>query len=97
MITSINFNKMNKNSNTKGQQAETGFQEFKQNASDYYETLGVDRKATPEQISVAYKRLSLRSHPDQYRKSTQSQEADVNFQHISEAYQALADPERRVK
>ena len=66
------------------------------NARDYYETLGVNRNAQPEDISRAYKRLSLQQHPDQYKNTSQSDQADVNFQQISEAYQALSDPERRV-
>ncbi len=88
---------MNKTSNTKEPQCEDTFKCFNENATDYYETLGVDRKATPEDISCAYKRLSLRAHPDQYKKTEQGTETETNFNHVSEAFQVLSDPEKRVR
>lgn len=77
--------------NTNTQQT-TGF-----TARDYYETLGVPRTATGEEIDNAYKKLSLRHHPDQYKGTGQQQQADASFTHVSEAFQALSDPEKRRK
>ena len=67
-------------------------------ARDYYETLGVDRNATDDDISRAYKHMSLRYHPDQYKTANQGERErnDVSFSHVSEAYQALSDRDRRV-
>jgi molecular chaperone DnaJ len=60
-------------------------------ATDYYETLGVERSASEADIKKAYRRLAQRWHPD----VNQDTEAAVRFKEISEAYQVLSDPERR--
>lgn len=65
-------------------------------ARDYYETLGVAHNTSAEDITNAYKRLSLRTHPDQFKTASQKEHAEAQFSHISEAYQVLSDPERRV-
>jgi preprotein translocase subunit Sec63 len=92
-------NKMNPSSNVnynQSQQQQQGSQQFQNQARNYYETLGVNQNASADEITRAYKRLSLRQHPDQYKGTQQADDVNANFQHVSEAYQVLSDPERRV-
>jgi molecular chaperone DnaJ len=60
---------------------------------DYYEVLGVSRNATPEEIKSAYRRLAKEYHPD--RNPNNRAEAEEKFKELSEAYEVLADPEKR--
>ncbi|MEO0069899.1 MAG: DnaJ domain-containing protein, partial [candidate division WOR-3 bacterium] len=60
---------------------------------DYYEVLGVSRNATPEEIKSAYRRLAKEYHPD--RNPNNRLEAEEKFKELSEAYEVLADPEKR--
>jgi molecular chaperone DnaJ len=60
---------------------------------DYYEVLGVTRSASDEEIKKAYRRLALKFHPD--RNPDDGAAAEERFKEISEAYQVLADAERR--
>ena len=59
---------------------------------DFYETLGVDRKASDSDIKKAYRKLAMRLHPD---KNVGDESAKERFQHVSAAYQVLSDPEKR--
>jgi molecular chaperone DnaJ len=61
--------------------------------TDYYKTLGVDRKASQEEIKKAYRKLARRYHPDANNEAG----AEERFKQISEAYDALGDPEKRKK
>ena len=58
---------------------------------DYYETLGVDRKATGEEIQKAYRKLARKYHPD-INKTT---DAEDRFKEINEANEVLSDSEKR--
>src|SRR3972149_10241026 len=58
---------------------------------DYYETLGVPRGATPEEVKKAFRRLAMKYHPDRNK----SDDAHDRFKSINEAYEVLSDPERR--
>jgi curved DNA-binding protein len=58
---------------------------------DYYETLGVPRDASQEQIHAAYRKLARKYHPD----INKSSDAEDRFKHIGEAYEVLRDPEKR--
>ena len=59
---------------------------------DYYKILGVDRKATEEDIRTAYRKLAMQYHPDRNPDNKQSEE---RFKEINEAYQVLSDPKKR--
>ncbi len=61
---------------------------------DYYETLGVERKASQEDIKSAYRKLAREYHPD---VRPDDKEAEAKFKQISEAYAVLGDPEKRKK
>lgn len=58
---------------------------------DYYKTLGVDRKATLEEIKKQYRRLARKYHPDVSKEPN----AEEKFKQVKEAYEVLKDPEKR--
>lgn len=58
---------------------------------DYYETLGVSRDATQDQIRKAYRKLAHKHHPD----VADDPEAEEKFKDVSVAYATLKDPEKR--
>jgi curved DNA-binding protein len=59
---------------------------------DYYKTLGVERKATQDEIKRAYRKLARKYHPDVSKEA----DAEVKFKDLGEAYEVLKDPEKRV-
>ena len=59
---------------------------------DYYQILGVERKATDADIKKAYRNLAKKYHPD---KNPGDKSAEAKFKEINEAYEVLKDPEKR--
>ena len=59
---------------------------------NFYEVLGVDKKATPEQIKSAYRKLAMQYHPDRNQGNA---EAAEKFKEINEAHETLSDPQKR--
>ncbi|MGH2970378.1 MAG: molecular chaperone DnaJ [Solirubrobacteraceae bacterium] len=59
--------------------------------TDYYKTLGVDRKASQDDVKKAYRKLARKYHPD----TNGDAGAEERFKQISEAYDVLGDPEKR--
>src|SRR5207247_10559419 len=60
---------------------------------DYYERLGVPRGASKDEIKRAYRRLAKKHHPDLNKDDPKA--AEEKFKQISEAYEVLADAEKR--
>lgn len=63
-----------------------------ENKRDYYEVLGVDKNATPEQIKKAYRKKAIQYHPD---KNPGDKEAEEKFKEAAEAYDVLSDEKKR--
>jgi molecular chaperone DnaJ len=59
---------------------------------DYYKTLGVDKRASADDIKKAYRKLARQYHPD---TNPDDKQAEARFKEISQAHDVLGDPEKR--
>lgn len=60
-------------------------------AKDYYETLGVQKSASKDEIKKAFHKLAHKYHPDK------SGGDDAKFKEVNEAYQILSDDQKRAQ
>ncbi|HUD10744.1 MAG TPA: DnaJ domain-containing protein, partial [Candidatus Saccharimonadales bacterium] len=58
------------------------------NKRDYYEVLGVDKNASPDEIKKSFRRLAVEHHPDRGGQ-------EEKFKEINEAYEVLKDESKR--
>ncbi len=61
---------------------------------DYYETLGVPKNASEEEIKKSYRKLAMKHHPDRNHGDT-SKDAEAKFKEVKEAYEMLSDSQKR--
>lgn len=61
-------------------------------AKDYYQTLGVDRKASEDDLKKAFRKLAMQYHPD---RNKDDPTAEAKFKEVNEAYDVLKDPQKR--
>jgi molecular chaperone DnaJ len=62
------------------------------NKRDYYDTLGVNRDASDEEIKKAYRKLAMKFHPD---RNPDAKDGEEKFKEAKEAYEMLSDGEKR--
>lgn len=61
--------------------------------SDYYDTLGISKSASADEIKKAYRKQALEWHPDRHKDDKET--AEKRFKEVNEAYQVLSDREKK--
>lgn len=67
-------------------------------ARDFYEVLGISKSSSPEEIKVAYRKLSKELHPDKHSSTGSGQvkkDAEQKFKEVNEAYEVLSNPKKK--
>jgi molecular chaperone DnaJ len=62
---------------------------------DYYETLGIERNASDDEVKKAFRKLARVHHPDVHTGDQQKKVSEEKFKEINEAYEILSDQEKR--
>ena len=60
---------------------------------NYYEVLGINKQATPDEVKKAYRKLALKWHPDKNQNNIEA--ATKKFKEVTEAYDTLSDVNKR--
>ena len=66
-------------------------------SKNYYDILGINKNASDSDIKKAFKKLSIKWHPDKWanKPEKEQKEAEEKFKEINEAYQVLSDPQKK--
>ena len=62
-------------------------------ANKYYDILGINKSATPQEIKKAYRKLARQLHPDKH--PGEEQKYHEKFQELQAAYEVLSNPEKK--
>jgi curved DNA-binding protein CbpA len=76
----------------------TAWEEVEEVVGNYYEILGISEEASEEEIRSAYRKLALKCHPDKLSRASSAEKevAEEKMKQISQIYQVLMDPQKRV-
>jgi molecular chaperone DnaJ len=63
--------------------------------ADYYQTLGLNKNASADEIKKAFRKAALQHHPDKAKGEAAKKTAEAKFKEINEAYDVLKDPQKK--